>query len=237
MGSADGVAGKCDPGRGFNPAWRPFGAWMGVNPGVFAYQLQANVENDAIPYVEAGSKTYAHVELRNTAVPPQPDGGARIFIALSWSSVQGKLESTGVRVYLEDEEGDQVNFDRTWRLGDIVWPATNPRLDIALLADSSEGWEDYQATVQGIFPLLGPEFEVHGAEWFNESRVFVATNNDSSQVPGGTADPENFATIRARSNYGWHDFGNPHKLQGAGWGNSSYGTGFVFAWDTACVSP
>lgn len=116
LGSGD-LSAKCDPGRNSQPAWRPFGAWMGVNPGVFAYQLQANVENDAISYVETGSKTYAHIELRDTAAPPQADGGARIFIALSWSSGQGKLESTGVRVYLEDEEGDVVNFDRSWRLG------------------------------------------------------------------------------------------------------------------------
>jgi hypothetical protein len=198
--------------------------------------LRANVENHAIPYVEPGTGTYAHVELRDTiGVPAQADGGARIFIALRWSATQGRVASTSLRVFIEDEEGDGVDIDRSWRLGDLTSNVLNPKLWISLFNGSDPLSEIYQASVDDI-PLLAPYVAGHGSENFNEARIFVATNNDSSQVPGGTADPENFGNIQYRSNYGWGSFTNQMKLQGAAWGNSAYGSQFTFAWDTACVA-
>lgn len=137
---------------------------MGVNPGVQFEDIRANVENDAIPYVEAGTGTYAHLELRDTVgVPQQADGGARMFIALRWSSGMGRVASTTLRVFIEDEEGDGVDIDRSWRLGDLTSNVLAPKLWISLMFGSDPAAETYQASVDDL-ALLAPYIAGHGAE-------------------------------------------------------------------------
>lgn len=76
-----------------------------------------------------------------------------------------------------------------------------------------------------------------GAENFNQARAFVATNNDGSQVPGGTTDPEDFSNVQYRSNFGCGSFTSQMELNGAGWGDAAFGSQFTFTWDKACVAP
>lgn len=232
------VAAKCDPGRAWNVAWRPFGAWMGAQTGVYFYELVATVDNDAIPFVDGGN-THAHIELRNAwERPNQPDGGARIFIALSWSSAQGKLSSTGIRAMIEDEEGDQVLYNNVWRIGDKTSDYTKPRLSIVMGGPSEGPYEWYLANLYGSDLIGGGFGHDHGAEWFNQARVFVATQNDSSQVPGGTNNVQFFGDVQYRSNYGWGTWGSQMlEPGGASWGGTYWGPGYVGTWDKYCAYP
>lgn len=117
---------------------------------------------------------------------------------------------------------------------------TSPRLSIELAGDSSAPLEAYRAWINRWsyewFGGIGDVFD-HGAEWFNRARIFVATNNDSSQVPGGTSDPENFTDIQYRSQYGWGVFLNQTRMRSTTWGNSTYAAGYTYTWDLACATP
>jgi hypothetical protein len=204
---------------------------MGVNPGVKFYALQGNVENDAIPYVEPGGfNSEARLNLRN--------GPADMFVALNWSSGQGRLTSTGLHIYIEDEEGDDTIVNNQWPISQSTSSVLNPHLTIEEWKPYGDPDELYQVMVNSS-PQLGfygfPHG--HGAENFILARVISVTQNDSSAVPGGFNDHENFTNVRYTSQFGTANFTSQTKIRGALYGDASFGSASTDSWDGSCAAP
>lgn len=252
--SVEPALAACDPGRSSNTIFRRFGRYMGVNPGIEHKAIEATVDNTAIPFMEVG-RSYAWMELAQPRGEAQPDGDqvARISMGLSWSPGQGRLESTGVRVIIEDEEGDAVLYDRTHRIGDFTFSweqITRPRLKLEFVNPTSDAQEAYRASINGTHLFVGPGAiyaPLHGAEGFTQSRLYTGTNNDGSQVPGGSSDPQYYSNVVYTSNVGTAQWGSSQSLnsapnngggdKGATWDVVVGGAGYAYTYDSYCSSP
>ena len=158
------------------------------------------MDNDGIPFVEGTSTTEARLTLADPTHSPSADA----FIALQWTHGQTHPSLTGLRVYIENEEGTSVLLDSTGVIGAATSNYVQPLLSIQETRPFSDSMEGYLAEVNGE-PVLPESTYWHGAENFTRARVTSLTHNDGSQVPGGytSTSHEALVVLNYRSQYGW----------------------------------
>lgn len=208
------VAVECNPGRASVVDTDMHGAYHRITSGTGEFARAVATIEIEVPFVESGSETRTFIQLENDGGPDMIEAGVQYF--------SGTSGPGAAQVYLKWTTSDGIAGSISGgSLGNITSSPDGIRMYLTWAnSDAGDNYDTWQVIIDDVLAIQRT-FTTSDDGPNSLDRVYFATHtfNDGNQVPGRSADLQNFhsGNVYVKGRGYWNSFVPEHVVDhGAG---------------------